>query len=114
MVHQLKSPHQFPGLSAQGNYRIRPSVIAGPQSTVVVWAGASGRNEEQITFVVHGHDGPCVAGAALPLLCRAVAGGSLAARVDGIPTPAQSPAACVESPDHSARHIHAIVVVDRR
>src|SRR5271168_5431957 len=64
--------------------------------------------------MVHSHDRPSITGSSLPRLCCAVATGrTLGVFSDWVPAPTQNPSPRIESPDHSARHIHAIVIIYR-
>src|SRR5690242_19410419 len=66
MMDKLKAPDKLAGLAAQSDHGVGPLVVAGSQTTVVVRAGTSRRNEEQVAFLVDRHDGPGVASAAAP------------------------------------------------
>ncbi len=69
VVHELKSPGDFAGLCAQRHHGIGPLVVAGPQATVIVGAGASGGNKDQISLRVDSHDRPGIARTAAKCFC---------------------------------------------
>src|ERR1700733_2996355 len=106
-MDQLKSPGDFPGPGMKGNDRVRPLIITGTQSAVIIRAGASRRNEDQIALLVDGHDRPGVRSARVPGFCR------ISIWRDRIPTPPQRAGACVEGAHDAAGHNGTRVVIDR-
>src|SRR5215475_2146020 len=113
-MNELESPYELAALSAQSHDGVGPLVVSRAHSSIVVGACTSRRYEEQIALDIHGHDRPCVACTAPP--CCVVALRDRRGRIwwKWIPAPAQSAGARVIGPNHAARHIHAVVVVNSR
>src|SRR6516225_4807801 len=114
MMNELESPYELASFSAQSHDGVGPLVISRAQSSVVVGTCASCRYKKQIALDIHRHDGPCVARTAPP--CCVVALRDRRGRIwrKWIPAPAQGARASVIGPNHAARHIRAVIVVNSR
>lgn len=112
VMDDLKSPDEFAGFAAESDDRVGPLVVAGAQAAVVIGAGASCGNEEQVALLVDNHDGPGVASAAAP--GRSLAFGSGSGRICGkrVPAPSKSAGAGVISPHDATSHVRAMIVVN--
>src|SRR5690242_20701352 len=103
-MHELESPNEFAGLSAQCHDRVRPFIVSRTLATKEIRAGAAGRNKDKMTFGIDSHDRPGVGCAALPLRIRRFV------RRYGIPTPAQFSRAHIKRAHYAAGHVVARVV----
>src|SRR3981189_2681306 len=97
----------------QSHHRIGPFVVAGPETSVVVRAGASSWNENEIALHIHGHDGPSIGGARLPICILAIVWVRRRGIEDRNPTPPQNPGAGIKGSHDTCRHGDALVVINR-
>src|SRR5207249_4495285 len=123
-MHELKSPSDRSGFAMEGYDRIGPFVVAAPEPTEVIRAGAASWHEDEIALRIDGHDGPrvCSAGALLNVLlirlsCRAATGSVLTSRRwrgigDWIPTPSKSARTHIKGAHDSGWHGSELIVVD--
>ena len=114
-MNELESPYKLASSSAQGHDGVGPLVVSRAQPAVVVGTCTSCRYKNQIALDIHRHDGDH----ALPAPLRqchtlALCGSRRGIRRKRIPAPAQSAGARVIGPNHAARHVYAVIVVNSR
>src|SRR6202158_890761 len=89
VMNELASPCNFPGLRVQRHHGVRPFIISGPQTTVIVWASAAGRHEDKIAYRIDYHYRPGIPCPTTKRFRRGFHVRALRIGLNRIPTPAQ-------------------------
>src|SRR5271165_2185178 len=103
-MHHLKAPYQFASPRLQGHHRVGVPIVACSQTTVKVGRRAPGWDIDQPTRGIHRESGPGVA--------RSGSWRGFRGPWNGIPTPAQTAGAGIESPHNATLQVDSAVVSD--